>query len=312
MTMSTSNLENIPVELRADQSHSILQQRLVPGAVRGLTFSLFSFSMLAVLSPHACAFTIGGFDFARAGNMSLDEGSDATIAITQSSVAANFPTATLSSANTLTPAYLSTVDVLIVSSYRPPGSLVTLSAAEQLALSTYVLGGGGAIILVDNDSYVGGADAGHESFLDPFGLDVAGNGAHPTYPFSVHNPTVTNPTHPIMADTYGFGSVTVPLFFAFGWFDDLGPDAIELAHIGPPADLPGIAVIEPGVLAPGSGPVVFFSDTALFYSNFQSDDNEPLVLNSIAYAAGIPEPGTAILLTLAMLLTAGAVRARRK
>ena len=271
-------------------------------------------SAVLILASRAEALVIGGFSALRANNVSLHQGTGATIAPTQSGVATAFPSATITSTDTLTPSYLSTVDVLIVTSIRQPATVafpVTLSAAEQSALFDFVSNGGSALIFTENDSFNVNADAGNESFLDPFGLDSSGTGSSPAYPSSVHNPTVTNPTHPIVDNTFGFGAVTTPLFFAFGSFNNLGPNANELAHIGGPLNAPGIAVIERNALAPGSGAVILFSDTSPFFGNYVNAHNSQLLLSSIAYAA-VPEPSTWTLVALGLLAMAPWMRRFRR
>ena len=90
-----------------------------------------------------------------------------------------------------------------------------------------------------------------------------------------------------------------------GYFNNLGPDAVQVGTVNGET---GLAAIAPGQLKPGSGGVVFFSDHS------PGGDNRTVMLNSIAFVASdavIPEPSTLVLL-FSLALAGAAVGYRRK
>ena len=110
------------------------------------------------------------------------------------------PGATLTSTTTLTPGFLATVDVMIIGAAADTDAVVSpLDGAEQAALFDFVNAGGNVAIVVEN-AWVGpgidGGDVSFESFLDPFGVDVAGRS-------DAVLATVTNTSHPVTNGPYG-------------------------------------------------------------------------------------------------------------
>ena len=99
-----------------------------------------SLSLAAVTQVRA-GFVIGGFDATRGGVDSLSEGSQT--AGLRSSITSDFPGATITGSSTLTTAYLSTLNVVLISSvYGNDAAISPLSGSEQAALHNFVLGGG--------------------------------------------------------------------------------------------------------------------------------------------------------------------------
>jgi hypothetical protein len=195
------------------------------------------------------------------------------------------PGAVLTSTGILTPAYLSTLDSLFLGAAADTDLVVSpLSPAEQTALFNFVVGGGTVAIVVENSAVgIGDGDASFESFLDPFGLDVAGRS-------NATNATVTNLGHPVTNGPYGAISQFATNFS--GWFDNLGPYAQSLA-VDDESGLPVLAVIEAGAIAPTSGRVWFMADGHGVV--VPSILNATVLLeNSVDYLLPIPEPSSVI------------------
>jgi hypothetical protein len=193
------------------------------------------------------------------------------------------PGTTLTSSDTLTPAFLGTVDALIIGAAFDTDVVVSpLSVAEQGALLDFVNAGGDVAIVVEN-AWVGpgldGGDVSFESFLDPFGVDVAGRS-------DATLATVTNLSHPATNGPYGAISQFATSFS--GWFDNLGPFAQALAT-DDQSGLPVLAVIEAGAISPTSGRVWLLADghQAVDPSIFNAT---PLLQNGLAYILNVPEP----------------------
>ena len=237
----------------------------------------------------ACEMVLGGFDSARGGEGSLRDGD--FFANLRADIMSSFVAPTFSATNTLSDAYLGTIDVLILDavwSGSAPAQVYPLSAEEQTALRSFVESGGGAVLLTDHET---GFEAANESFLDPFGLDSAG------YFEFTQTLTITDPSHPVADGP--FGTVTSLSYWFSGYFNNLGPDAVQVGTVN---GRPGLAAIAPGLLEPGSGGVVFFSDHA------PGRNNSTVMLNSIAFATSnalIPEPSTLVLLLSLALAGAG-------
>ena len=145
--------------------------------------------------------------------------------------------------------------------------------------------------MVDNNSFGGAGaptDAVNQSFIAPFGLHVTGKlSANPALAIT------TNSMHPITNGPFGMVSS-----FATGdpgWFDNLGPNAIELADLQANNNT-ALAVINRGALSPTSGGVVALSDFNTFdNTRLPLANNRVLERNAIAYLAPtVPEPSTAI------------------
>jgi hypothetical protein len=234
-------------------------------------------TLVAGFNVHSTTAVIGGFNTSRAGGFGLVDGG--SLGSFRADLAAKIPYARLTSTDTLNDTFLGGVDVALLSSVTGNNSAVTaLSASEQLALRNFVRGGGGAVILVDNDSFAGSPNSStvNNSFLTQFGLHVTGTDCATAG-------TITDP--PSSPVTSGpFGSVSQVSLTCAGWFDTVGP-ASSLGTLQ--SGQPFLAVLPANAMAAGSGAVVFISDTALADS-FWTPANRTLIFNAIAFVA--PEP----------------------
>jgi hypothetical protein len=121
--------------------------------------------------------TVGGFDASRGGDCSVATGSF-LVNVRNRLVTANFPGVTfvLTGAPLLTPAYLATLDILVITSTSSNTSAITpLSQAEQEAVSAFIQGGGRFLISSDNATF-GGANTerANNSILGPVGMTAGG------------------------------------------------------------------------------------------------------------------------------------------
>ena len=146
------------------------------------------------------------------------------------------------------------------------------STEEKAALREFVLAGGSVIATTDDTDH---------SMVDLFGLTQEDASGEPTLN------KISNPEHPIADGP--FGTVTdYNQYFATGYYSSLGPDAVALGGqvdgTGEPSeDRTTLAVIEPGKLGPGSGPVVFVADIDVFSDQGGATFNEKLIKNIFAY-----------------------------
>ncbi|MFM9960443.1 MAG: beta-propeller fold lactonase family protein, partial [Planctomycetaceae bacterium] len=210
---------------------------------------------------------IGSFDESRGGIFSLSNGSSA--AAIRSAIQTNFAGTTFSGTSTLTASFLSTVDVVWLNSVSSnTASTTPLSAAEQAALLNFVNAGGGVLIFGENDFFD------DESLLDPFGATSTGTLVE------LHTGTISNTSHPV---TNGpFGAVQTIRGNYPGNLTTLG-SATSLGT-WTSSGQSSVAVIDPGVLAPGSGRVVLLSDVNFYGDQLGAADNTKLVLNSLSSA----------------------------
>ena len=254
----------------------------------------------------AAGIVFGGFDFSRSNTSSMTAGTNYTDLRTD--ITSTFPGSSFTSSPTLTTSYLSTVNVLLINSGGQTGSFsvgTALTAAEQSALTNFILSGGAAIILVDNDTFGGSGaptDAVNQSFISPFGLHVFGKlSANP----AIAN--VTNTTHPV---TNGpFGLVSSFSTGDPGWFDNLGSNATGLARLTANNNIP-LAVINRGALSSTSGGVVLLSDFNTFDNGrLPLTNNRVLERNAIAYLT--PEPSGFLLTTTGIFTLVAGRRVRR-
>ena len=226
---------------------------------------------------------IGGWDFARGGVSSVkDSPALGTLRTLIQNVA---PGTTLTTTNTLTPAYLATVDSMFLSAPTDTDTVTTpLSAAEQTALFDFVSAGGTLAIVVENELVGPGTDGDitFESYLDPFGLDVTGRSNATTA-------TVIDAAHLVTNGPYGSFAQFATSFS--GWFDNLGPYAHALAT-DDDSGLPVLAVIEQGAISPTSGRVWLIAD------GHQAIDpsilNAEILLQNGMYYLLVPEPASGV------------------
>jgi hypothetical protein len=235
------------------------------------TFVVGVFLFLGISSVPA-GIVFGCFDNARAGVASPDSGS--VMNDFRAHVLTNFPGASFKSTNTLTSSFLAGVDVVVLlAAFDSTIPITPLSAAEQSALLDFVRSGGGALILTDNNIQF---EAASDSLSQPFNLNATGviSGSA--------NATVTNLTHPIAAGP--FGTVTSFFIQSFpGWYASLGTNAQGIATLNDNGQS-ALAAIPPHKLLPGSGGVVFFSDSTINDGNYVGSVIT-LVDNAIAYIA---------------------------
>ncbi len=232
----------------------------------------------AALSSTATAQRIGGFDTSRAGASSFPAG--AFFSQARASLATNFPGTTLTAFPALTPAALANVQCVVLTSGTDAlTAIVPLSTAEQNALRAFILDGGSAILLADNDTFSPLADLSNESLLDPLGLDAAGTLTGP------QTAVVGNPgSHPATGGSFGNVSTIAQLFP--GSLSGLGGVATPLANnaLGT-----ALAAIEACTLSAGAGRVLVYSDTNCFADPAAPGvfaSNEVLFLNSVAFCLG--------------------------
>lgn len=252
------------------------------GRLRKAWIAVLLLSTALAASP-ALGQRIGGFDGSRGGTQSLVD--SASMLDVRAAIFATFPGAVLSGAPELTPAYLDTVEMVLLGVGFGGGDtpITPLSAAEQQALRDFVDAGGSAFIFSDNDTFAGPAsDPANESLLDPFGLDTTGNvdGAAPI--------TVSDPSHPIVDGP--FGSIAAATLAFAGWYDELGP-SVPIATLDANGE-PVLAVIEKDALAPGSGLVVLLADCTILLDGFGTNETNTLILNSID--AAMPPPCSSV------------------
>jgi hypothetical protein len=258
--------------------------------------------LVGALSPcHGGAIVIGGFGAARVAESSPIE--SPFLQEMREAVVTAFPGSTFVPLTTLTPAAMSSLNVVMVGSpvFAPPAT--TLSPDEQTALMNFILSGRGAIIYLDNTDFAGGPN---ESFLEPFGMHITGKVQ------GMASATSIAPDHPVMNGENGIVTTFVTEFG--GYFDDLGQHAGALATYDVNGEV-ALAAIPRGALGPGSGAVVFIGDADALVDSapgglFQSGDNKTFLLNSLSFA--VPEPSAAMTLMVCTLMVLGQRRAARK
>jgi hypothetical protein len=275
--------------------------------MRQLLSVLVCTTLLGIAPKHSQAeMVFGGFDFSRGGFGSLAESPELELELLRGVIRIVIDDEVFTSSPTLTPAYLDTVDVLVLSSiyagYSPTQVVTPLSADEQAALFNYVLGGGHVLLAVEDDLFDVNADLTHESFLDPFGISATGQiqGS----PYTLYSTgRATDLTHPIFHGP--LGDFFDPFeMHAAGWLDHLGPYARPIAE-SDVNHFPVLAVIDRNAIAPGSGKVVIGTDTHLWMSDIN-------MVGNLALYFATPEPtGISIAAFGGALLLGEALRRRR-
>lgn len=233
--------------------------------------------LLAAAFPAAAQTAIGCWNTTRAGTWSLSDGSD--VSSFRSAVTSAFPGMKFSPTSTLTSAYLSKIDVLIIA--VPTGGFsdtTPLSSSEQTALLNFVIAGGRALIFTDNDTAASNGSTVNNSYVNPFGVTATG-----TLNSNPESVTVTNPSaSPV---TNGFmGTVSSYNTGWPGWYSSLGSYASSLATLDANGET-ALAVIPPGGINAGSGAVVMFSDSTYLANGYLDSAMQSLTLNAIAYSA---------------------------
>lgn len=246
--------------------------------------------VVVALTASALAQRIGTFNITRGGELSIADASQTSEI--RSAIQTAFPTATLTSTATLTGAFFATVDVVIVTSATAGNAAITpLTSAEQNALRSFVLGGGSALLFVDNDTFAGSAsDPANESVVDAFGFDVTGTASNS------QNVTAAGAGNPITGGP--FGTVTSATYRWCGGFDTLPAEATSVGTVDG-LNLSGAAYIARGALGANTGAVAAFTDNSILYNGFGSAGATTMVLNAIQYAA-VPEPATLVALGIGL------------
>ncbi len=206
---------------------------------------------------------IGAFNSTRGGTFGLADGANA--AAMRSAILTSFPGATIVGTDTLSSAFLATVNVVWLNSVAGnTGATSPLSQAEQTALLNFVNAGGGAIVFGEHSFFD------DSSFLSPFGL-VTASGLS-----DINTGTITNTTHPVTAGP--FGNVTTISANYPGNFTGLG-SATSLGTWN------GSGLSALAVLNSGSGKVVALTDVNLYAErlNQAGHQNRELLLNALAF-----------------------------
>jgi hypothetical protein len=244
-----------------------------PGCFRAGALSVV-FGALLGLAPLAAtagsaSLSIGGFNGARGGIESL-KGGQTTMLV--SAIKGAFKGVKFHFAKTLTPKFLSKVNVVILGAgYAGMQEVAPLSAKEQAALVAFVKSGGAALLFCDNDFQFTDAS---NSFANPFGLTSTGalNGAQTANYLSL-------PSDPIQTGPFGTAAEFDTGYP--GWFSVLG-SSTEVAQLAANGE-PEIAYFPAGGFSASSGAVVFFGDSDALLDNDEfTANNQIAILNSLA------------------------------
>lgn len=264
---------------------------MVSQAVRAIVLLSAGLGVVGAASPAAIAQTVGGFSAARGGLYAFESG--ANVSVGRSAILANYPGTALTSSDTLTPAFLSSLDVLIIATATSGGSAITpLSPAEQTALLDFILSGGRAVLITDNSTFNGGAPAANTSFVSPFGIAAAGtlSGTQLATMVPGSNPFNDGPYGTVNTLTTGFP----------GWYSNVGTTTVIARHNA--NNEPAFLAADQDLYGVGSGRMVFVSDTGLLDNAL----NQTLLLNTFDWVL-VPSPSA-----LSMLALGGLMAARRR
>jgi hypothetical protein len=233
------------------------------------------------------SWVVGSFNQSRGGFDSLDDPGQAD---QKALILFLHPEVTFSSTSTLTSAYLSTVNTMVIGGgFDASHTITALSVAEQSALFQFVSNGGNLAVFTENSNYdLANGAASRASLLSPFGLATTGWIVNDTANI------VTSPTHPIALGPGG--PLTHFDLHNTGWLTSLGPYAHTIA-IETATGMPVMAAIERGAISPTSGRAVFITDSSVFDDGFIY--GPVLAANLVGYL--VPEPGLAPQAALAIL-----------
>jgi hypothetical protein len=241
---------------------------------------------------------VGSFNQSRGGFDSLDDPGQAA---QKALILSLHPEVTFSSTSTLTSAYLSTVNTMIIGDgFDVSHTITALSASEQSALFQFVSNGGNLAVFTENNNYdLVNGDASRASLLSPFGLATTGWIVNDTANI------VAPPTHPIALGPGG--PLTHFDLHNTGWLTNLGPYADTIA-VESALGMAVMAAIERAAITPTSGRAVFLTDSSVFDNGFVF--GPVLAANLVGYL--VPEPGLAPQAALALLGFATFVGAYRR
>jgi hypothetical protein len=213
----------------------------------------------AIFDTNPVGITVAGWDAARGGTYRLGNNPAPWQALQTEFGSSLNP---LVEVNTLTTAGLTGVDVLVISSVKAGNdAIIPLSGAEQNALTSFVAGGGCAVLFADNSTFdTGGASpVTNASLISPFDVQVTGTlgDNQPSTVSAVASPVTSGVT----TYTNGFP----------GWFDDLdvsqdGGSPNVLATLDINSQPPSLVEFPAGALSTGSGRVTIYSDASLFFA----------------------------------------------
>ena len=177
---------------------------------------------------------VGSFNQSRGGFDSLDDPGQAD---QKALILFLHPEVTFSSTSTLTSAYLSTVNTMVIGDgFDVSHTITALSAAEQSALFQFVSNGGNLAVFTENSNYdLANGAASRASLLSPFGLATTGWIVNDTASI------VASPTHPIALGPGG--PLTQFDLHNTGWLTSMGPYAHTIA-IETATGMPVMAAIE--------------------------------------------------------------------
>jgi len=229
-----------------------------------------------IQSAAGTTITVGGFDASRGGWGSLATG-NFLVNFRGRLVTSNFPGVTfvLTSAPTLTPAYLATLDILVITSPSSNTSAITpLSQAEQEAVSAFIQGGGRFLISSDNPGFGGpNTQNANNSVLGPIGMAAGG-----TMLPGRQSMRSTVAGSPLVSGRSGSWS-TVDTDYPGTWTST--GNATVVASINGDPSLPALAQFDVGDLGPASarGVVIADVDALSEYGGF----NIVMVKNIVDY-----------------------------
>jgi hypothetical protein len=199
--------------------------------------------------------TVGGFDASRGGWCSLATGIYLAN-FRDRLVTADFPGVTfvLTGAPTLTPAYLATLDILVIATPSSNSTAITsLSQAEQEAVRAFILGGGRFLISSDNSTFAGEyTEAVNNSALGPIGMTAGG------ITLSSRQPMQSSvASSPLVSGRSGSWSI-VDTDYPGTWMST--GRATVVASINGNPSLPALAQFNVGDLGPASARGVVIAD----------------------------------------------------
>lgn len=262
--------------------------------------ALAAFLVVCAAIGNRCqgSWVVGSFDVSRGGFDSLDDPGQAN---QKALISFLHPEVTYSSTSTLTSAYLSTVNTMVIGDgFDASHTIAALSASEQSALFQFVSNGGNLVVFTENSNYdLANGAASRASLIGPFGLATTGWIVNDTA-------QIVDLAHPI-ANGPG-GPLSHFDLHNTGWLTSLGPYAHTVA-IETVTGMPVMAAIERGAISPTSGRAVFLTDSSVFDDGFVF--GPVLAANLVGYL--IPEPPSVILglLGLAAFVGMSALRKRK-